>query len=101
MDHIQGLGFFAPIAGDPTILENQQNYEWIHPLSEIFGSLLGAGMTITMFHEHEVLPWRAVPSLVPASPRTWRLPDGHPRLPLAFSLRARKTRPGPSPTTMR
>lgn len=78
--------------GDPTILKNQQNYEWIHPLSEIFGALLGAGMAVTMFHEHEVLPWRAVPALVPATPRLWRLPDGHPRLPLSFSLRARRVR---------
>ena len=78
--------------GDPTILEHQQNYEWIHPISEILGALLEAGMTLTMFHEHETLPWRAMPSLVAATPRLWRLQDGHPRLPLSFSLRARKTR---------
>jgi hypothetical protein len=43
-----------------------------------------------MFREHEVLPWQGLPSLVRASDRLWRLPDGHPRLPLSFSLRARK-----------
>lgn len=86
------LGFRSATTytGDPTVLTNQQNYEWIHPLSEILGSLLRAGLEVTMFREHEELPWRAVPMLVPASARTWRLPDGHPRLPLSFSLRARK-----------
>jgi hypothetical protein len=63
---------------------------------------------ITMFREHEVLPWRLdaaqvttrpgetvalsgdVRSLVPASDRMWRLRDGHPRIPLSFSVRAKK-----------
>jgi len=43
-----------------------------------------------MFREHEVLPWRGLHCLVPTSDRLWRLPDGHPRFPLSFSLRARK-----------
>jgi len=76
--------------GDPTIMTNQSTYNWIHSLSSILGALIEAGLTITMFREHEVLPWRGLPSLVPASDRLWRLPDGHPRLPLSFSLRTRK-----------
>lgn len=76
--------------GDPTILTHQSTREWIHSLSGILGALIEAGLTITMFREHEVLPWKAAPNLVPASDRLWRLPDGHPRLPLSFSLRARK-----------
>ncbi len=76
--------------GDPTIMTNQSSRQWIHSLSAIFGALIDAGLTITMFREHEVLPWRGVPSLVPASDGLWRLPDGHPRLPLSFSLRAKK-----------
>jgi hypothetical protein len=72
------------------------------------GSLIDAGLMITMFREHEVLPWRRyaaqvtvrpgetfplsgdAQSLVPAADRMWRLRDGHPRMPLSFSLRARK-----------
>jgi hypothetical protein len=76
--------------GDPTIMTHQSTRQWIHSLSAIFGSLIDAGLTITMFREHEVLPWQGLPSLVRASARLWRLPDGHPRLPLSFSLRARK-----------
>jgi len=76
--------------GDQTIMTHQSTREWIHSLSTILGALIDAGLTIVMFREHEVLPWKAVPSLVPASPRLWRLPDGHPRIPLSISVRARK-----------
>jgi 2-polyprenyl-3-methyl-5-hydroxy-6-metoxy-1,4-benzoquinol methylase len=75
---------------DVTVMKHQATREWIHSLSSIFSALIGAGMTITMFREHEVLPWRGLAMLVPATDRLWRLPDGHPRMPLAFSIRARK-----------
>ena len=76
--------------GDTTVMTNHLFCNWIHPLSAILGALIDAGLTITMFREHEVLPWRGVPSLVPASDRFWRLPDGHPRIPLSFSVKAKK-----------
>ena len=75
--------------GDPTIMTHQSTREWIHPLSAILGALIDAGLTIVMFREHEVLPWRGVSILVPASDRLWRLPDGHPRIPLSISVRAK------------
>jgi 2-polyprenyl-3-methyl-5-hydroxy-6-metoxy-1,4-benzoquinol methylase len=78
--------------GDPTIITHQSNWRWIHSLSAIFGALIDAGLTITMFGEHEVLPWRGLPCLTPATDRLWRLPDTYPRLPLSFSLRAKKDR---------
>lgn len=76
--------------GDPTIMSNQATREWIHPLGAVLGGLTDAGMTITMFGEHEVLPWKGLPGLVPVTDRLWRLPDGAPRMPLSYSLRARK-----------
>ena len=76
--------------GDPTIMSHQSTRKWIHSLSAVLGGLIDAGLTITMFREHEVLPWRGLTSLVPASERMWRLPDGAPRIPLSYSVRARK-----------
>jgi len=76
--------------GDPTVMTHQSTREWIHPLSAIFGSLIGAGLTTRMFHEHEVLPWQGLRMLVPTQEGYWRLPDGHPRFPLSMSLRAQK-----------
>jgi SAM-dependent methyltransferase len=76
--------------GDTTVMRNQTSHEWMHPLSAILGGLIDNGMTITMFREHEVLPWKGLSCMVPEGPRLWRLPDGMPRMPLSFSLRARK-----------
>lgn len=76
--------------GDPTVMSHRSTREWIHSLSAVLGGLIDAGLAITMFREHEVLPWRGLPSLVPAPDRMWRLPDGAPRIPLSYSLRAKK-----------
>jgi len=76
--------------GDPTVMTNQATREWIHTLSTVFGALIEAGLSIAMFHEHEELPWRGLPFMVPTANGRWRLPDGHPRFPLSYSLRARK-----------
>jgi SAM-dependent methyltransferase len=76
--------------GDPTILSHRSTREWIHSLSAVLGALIDAGLMITAFREHELLPWQGLPILVPASERMWRLPEGYPKIPLSYSLRARK-----------
>ena len=76
--------------GDPTPLAHTRSYEWCHPLSDIIGGLLDAGLRLEFLHEHETLPWRHFPMMVPAGERLYRLPEGHPPLPLSFSLRASK-----------
>jgi 2-polyprenyl-3-methyl-5-hydroxy-6-metoxy-1,4-benzoquinol methylase len=84
------FNFATTYTSDKTIMKHQSTREWIHSLSTILGALIDAGLTIVTLREHQVLPWRAVPSLVPASRRLWRLPEGYPRIPLAISLIARK-----------
>ena len=76
--------------GDPTVRIDQSTRSGSDSLSAIIGALIHAGLTITMFREHEVLPWRAE-GLVPAGEALWRLPDGHLRIPLCLSLRAKKS----------
>jgi len=66
--------------------------QWIHSLSAVLGGLIDAGLAITMFREHEVLPWRGLASLVPASDRMWRFPDGVPRIPLSLFGQGKKRR---------
>lgn len=94
----------APIAsdestsytGDPRPIARTRNYEWIHPLSAIVTGLLAAGLRLTRLDEHETLPYRLYPSMVPADRdedgrvMTFRLPDGAVRFPLSFSLTAEK-----------
>jgi 2-polyprenyl-3-methyl-5-hydroxy-6-metoxy-1,4-benzoquinol methylase len=71
------------------IMTNAMTYEWQHPLSEIIGSLLHAGLTIEAFDEYDTCAWSAHPSLVPEG-GLWVLPERRARLPLEFSLVARR-----------
>ena len=76
--------------GDSTPLAHTRNYEWSHPLSGIIGGLLEAGLHLDFLHEHERLPWRYFPMMEEAEDWGYKLPDGHPPLPLSFSLQASK-----------
>lgn len=89
----------APIATDDTVtytgdarrLTQTRNYNWMHPLCDIFSALTQAGMRIEWLHEHELLPYKLFPMMVPVvEPGLYRLPDGLPRLALSFSLKATK-----------
>jgi len=77
-------------AGNGTPLENTQTFEWIHSLSHITSSLVAAGLSVEFFHEHDTLHWKAVPSMVAAPGRMFRLPDSMTGPHLAFSLMARR-----------
>jgi SAM-dependent methyltransferase len=85
------LDFTATYTGDSTPVRASRTYEWNHPLSDIVGVLLSAGLRLDFLHEHEKVPWRMFPSMVRAEgSRMFRLPDGAPRMPLAVSLGATK-----------
>ena len=78
-------------ADDSVRLENSITYEWPHSLSEIIQSLLDAGLQITSFAEHRTIPWAALPALVKDTDSArYRLPDNPERLPLTFSVIARR-----------
>jgi len=66
-------------------------YEWQHPLSDVVNALIAAGLRIHSLREHDVCAYRRFPFLVQGGDRWWRLPEGMPRIPLMFSLKA--TRP--------
>jgi SAM-dependent methyltransferase len=79
--------------GDPTPLTQTRSYEWSHQLSDIIAGLLEAGLCLNFLHEHERLPWRHFPMMGSDEEGLYKLSDGHPRLPLSFSLRASKGGP--------
>lgn len=64
-------------------------YEWAHPVSEIITSLLSAGLELLEFQEQTDIPWRALPQMIEGK-RGYVLPEGGERVPLTFSLAARK-----------
>jgi SAM-dependent methyltransferase len=65
------------------------NHEWRHDLAEVTGALLEAGLVIEAIGEHPFMDWRAFPDLVPC-PQGWALPEDAPRIPLNFSVVARR-----------
>jgi SAM-dependent methyltransferase len=70
-------------------LENVTTYEWTHSLSEIIQALLAAGLVITAFAEGKTIPWKALPTLI-STPEGYILPDHPERVPLEFSIVARR-----------
>jgi SAM-dependent methyltransferase len=76
--------------GDQTRLVHTRMHEWDHPLSDVIGALIGAGLRLDFFHEHEVIPWRRLPMMVPVTDRLFCLPRTMASMPLSFSLKASK-----------
>ena len=56
----------------------------------MIGALIGAGLRLEFFHEHEQIPWRAFPMMVETGEDLFELPEGFPRIPLSYSLKAVK-----------
>jgi SAM-dependent methyltransferase len=75
---------------DKVTLAHARMHVWEHPLSDIIGSLLSAGLRLDFLHEHDVMPWRRIPMMEPVSDRMYRLPLNQVPMPLGFSLRATK-----------
>jgi SAM-dependent methyltransferase len=69
---------------------HNDTHEWAHPLAAIVGAAIDADLVIELLHEHAAVPWLFFPFLVAGGDGLYRLPDGMPSFPLAFSIRARK-----------
>lgn len=72
-----------------TRMTNSVTYQWPHDLAEIFGALLGVGLQVEAFDEHQAMPWKALPNLEPTD-AGWALPVTSPKIPLMFSIVARR-----------
>lgn len=78
-------------AGPAGALAHTRNHNWAHDFQEITGELLGAGLVLEVLGEHEETDWPALPQLVHhPEDESWRMPEGAPRIPLTFSIVARK-----------
>lgn len=78
--------------GDTAKIAHPVTHEWLHPLSDIVNAVVDAGLRIERLNEHERLAWKFAPWMVPVEGRRrmWVLPPGFPRMPVAYSLSARK-----------
>ena len=76
-------------AGDGRVA-HPRTYEWPHPLSEILGALLRAGLRLLHFDEGRTLPWRFSPRMVEV-PRGYAWPEAvRDLIPCTFTIVARK-----------
>ncbi|MFT7600391.1 MAG: SAM-dependent methyltransferase [Acidimicrobiales bacterium] len=93
-ENLTGAGFerFEEVGsyGAPHVeFEHNVGFERLHSLSELFSAVIGAGLTIELFREFDLTASPA-PFLEKRDDGLYRLPDGAPRFPLSYSLRARK-----------
>jgi SAM-dependent methyltransferase len=71
--------------------EHTVTHQWNHGLGEIVTAVLGAGLELTMLQEHDSCPWDPLPGhTVGGEDGEHRLADRPERLPLTYTLQARK-----------
>ena len=65
-------------------------YEWNHTLGDVVSAVIEARLVLEFLHEHDYTLFPRWPFLQKSGFDAYRLPEGAPRLPLMYSLRARK-----------
>ncbi len=72
-------------------LTSPTTLQFNHGLGEIMGAVMNAGMVVTGFDEHDTVPWNPFgDAMDDVGGNEFRLRDGAERLPLTYTLRARK-----------
>lgn len=71
-------------------LAHGRSYEWNHSIGEIVTAVLDQGLRIEGLIEHDWTVWARFPWLVETADHLWAAPAGKPRLPLTFTLLARR-----------
>jgi len=73
-------------------LVHSRTHEWAHPVSEVVGSLIDAGLAIDALHEFDVISYQRWPFLerVDGPRPLYKIPSGKPQVPLEYSIVATK-----------
>ena len=71
---------------------NTKQLSWNHGIGDTMTALLRRGFEVTGFVEHRSVPWEALPGrMVRDAPHDeWRLTNHPERMPLTYTLQARK-----------
>ncbi|MEN8209501.1 MAG: class I SAM-dependent methyltransferase [Candidatus Fermentibacteria bacterium] len=77
-----------PDYSDSDYIVKSPSWEWQWTMGEILNALIESGLKIDFLHEHSVIPWKALPSMIKGDNGFWRLPEEMDKLPLMFSLKA-------------
>jgi SAM-dependent methyltransferase len=74
-----------------TVFVTTTTHSWNHGLGEIVGAVLETGLVLTALDEHRSTPYEALPGLMVCDEQgEWRLRERPDRLPLTYTLQARK-----------
>ena len=74
---------------------NNSTIEWAHTLSDVVTAILGAGLRLELLHEHDYTLFPRFSHLIEdreylSAGVVYRQPEGQPRVPLMYSVRAAK-----------
>jgi SAM-dependent methyltransferase len=73
------------------VFQKNVTHEWNHGLGQIITALLDAGMELTLFEEHDTVPWDALPGqMTDTGGGEMRLTERPERLPHTYTIGARK-----------
>ncbi|NKZ08229.1 class I SAM-dependent methyltransferase [Actinomadura latina] len=73
-------------------VQHTRSIEFVHGLGEVVTALAAAGLRIDFLHEHDYTLWQRF-SVLERDGTAYRPPEGRPRVPLMYSLRAAKPSP--------
>lgn len=81
-----------PDYSDPSYVPRNKTFEWIWSLSDIVNALVHSGMVVEELNEHDKLFYKGLPRMVRTDDGWWILEEYEGKIPLSFSLLARKSR---------
>ena len=78
--------------GDGTAIASPEMIFFNHGIAEILAAVREAGLQLELFEEHDSVPWNPFAESCEQFGELgeWRMKPGKPRIPMSFSLRARK-----------
>lgn len=79
-----------PDYSDTTFVYSKPSYEWIWTFSDIVNSLIAAGLTVESLNEYDKAFDQSFPDMIKGDDGWWYLPEYRGKLPLIFTLKARK-----------
>lgn len=79
-----------PDYADGSYIPQHPSYEWEWSLSEILNALLKAGLALESFNEYDRIFHKRFPGMLEGPPGWYTLPQYEGKLPLLFTVRARK-----------
>ncbi|MBF8187416.1 class I SAM-dependent methyltransferase [Nonomuraea sp. K274] len=77
------------------ILDHQTSVQFQHGIGDVVTAVSGAGLRVEFLHEHDHTLFQRYPTLV-ADEGEYRFPEGSPKIPLMYSLRASAGGAGPA-----